>query len=377
MWLALAFFQESYVYYMMGIGRADAAIHWRIGVQSAERLAYGEWPFGPGIPLGNRAYVAYLAVLRFLTGASIHTPVMINGFAAFAGGLALVRALARLFPYGNRRSSWFLVLIFFPSTVFWTTSNMKEGFMYWGVCQILAAIVQAPVSGRITASFSTIAGAAVTAILRPHIAVIWLSSGAVAFTLMRGKRGWAIAMILLLPVVSTMTEVFVGRNLLSPGEAIQVMETQFKGLDDPRAGSHIDYGPEGPTFFVSGFTSIFFRPFPWQIGSLRVLVASAETWSLTILLFVAWLTATPYQRSYLLRLPAVWAAVVVCFFFSIIFTYLPNEGLMVRQRVQMVPALLVLALLPYLARDYLNVLPSILYLRSRISEDLMGSGRRK
>jgi len=62
---------------------------------------------------------------------------------------------------------------------------------------------------------------------------------------------------------------------------------------------------------------------------------------------------TPWERRLALKTPAIQAAILVCIVFSIFFTYLPNEGLMVRQRVQMIPALLVLSLFPILLRSFL------------------------
>jgi hypothetical protein len=47
-------------------------------------------------------------------------------------------------------------------------------------------------------------------------------------------------------------------------------------------------------------------------------------------------------------------SILAILMFSVIFTYLPNEGLLVRQRVQVVPGLLVLALLPFITETFLR-----------------------
>ena len=54
------------------------------------------------------------------------------------------------------------------------------------------------------------------------------------------------------------------------------------------------------------------------------------------------------------RNPAIWVACLVCIPFFAFFTYTVNEGLIVRQRIQLYPALLVLLATPILQRSELN-----------------------
>jgi hypothetical protein len=353
-WICLAFFIEDYVYLMLGITRADAAIHWRAALEAVQKLDKGQWPFHRTVPLGNEAYVAYLTFLRMFLGATNYFAIALNGFLAFLGGLTLARALTRVFPLGRGREKWLALLIFCPSTVFWTTSNMKEGLMYWAVCQMLAPLIEAPTKGRAPFSFMSIMGVGVAGIFRPHIAMIWVFAAAFVGLLLRGKKSWAIILILFMPVVFLALRAFIGSSLMSPDEALAAMERQYRGLATCGAGSSINYGPGGPIFFVSGFLATFFRPLPWEINSFRTLIACAETWGLTILLILAWLQMTSYERRQLFRVPAVWVSILICLFFSVIFSYLPVEGLIVRQRVQMIPGLLVAALCPWLLREQIR-----------------------
>lgn len=350
-WICLAFFIEDYVYLMLGITRADAAVHWRAALEATRKLEEGQWPFQRTIPLGNEAYVAYLTFLRFFLGATNYFAIATNGFLAFVGGLTLARALTRVFPLGSGREKWLTILIFCPSTVFWTTSNMKEGLMYWAVCQMLAPFLEASTRGRAPFSLMSIMGVAVAGIFRPHIAMIWVFAAAFIGLMFRGKKSWAIVLILFMPVVFLALRIFVGSSLMSPDEALEAMEKQYRGLATPGAGSYIDYGSGGPIFFVSGFLATFFRPLPWEIKSLRTFIACAETWGLSILLIVAWLKMTAYERRQLFRFPAIWVSIIICLFFSIMFSYLPVEGLIVRQRIQMIPGVLVAALAPLLLRE--------------------------
>jgi hypothetical protein len=130
-------------------------------------------------------------------------------------------------------------------------------------------------------------------------------------------------------------------------------EQQGRVLGQFGGGSAIEYETSGPIFFVSGFVSLFFRPFPWQLGSLRMVLAFLDTWVTTALLLgsIIWMIKPEGRPS--LKLPEVQVAILASILFCIFFSYLPNEGLMVRQRVQAVPALLTLVVLPrWQRRDF-------------------------
>jgi hypothetical protein len=130
-------------------------------------------------------------------------------------------------------------------------------------------------------------------------------------------------------------------------------EQQGKVLGQVGGGSTIEYGPSGPIFFVSGFVALFFRPFPWQLGSLRMILAFFDTWVTTALLLGSIIWMIKPEGRYSLKLSEVQVAIVASILFCIFFSYLPNDGLMVRQRVQVVPALLTLVVLPrWQRRDF-------------------------
>jgi hypothetical protein len=65
----------------------------------------------------------------------------------------------------------------------------------------------------------------------------------------------------------------------------------------------------------------------------------------------SWIRMKGFERLSMLKMPEIRVALVACVLFCIFLSFLPNDGLMVRQRVQVVPALLALLVLPYLKRD--------------------------
>lgn len=354
-WLVYAWISENYVYYLLGLSRADAGVHWCRAMEMSEDLAKGLWPFGDSLPLSNQAYDAYLAWLNYLTGATATSAVVINAFFGFLGGLTLARVFVTGFVYVRGIEYWLYFVIFFPSTVFWTTSNMKEGFMYWSVCQIISLMPAISHREAISVRFSSLAGVAVGAILRPHVCAAWLMSCGAVELLQRGKRMlFVLLLIVAIPLTLGGLQRITGAEVTSPELVVQRLSERASGLSDPTQGSHIDYGPGGSMFFVSGFTAVFFRPFPWEIRSTRTFISSIETWALTILITAGWFKAGRVQRRWLLRMPIIRASVLAIIAFSVMFSYLPNEGLLVRQRIQVVPGLMALAFFPFITANYLR-----------------------
>ena len=298
-WLAYAFIAEEYVNDLLGMVSMDANVHWTQAQNAADELARNNWPFASGLPFGNEAYVVYLAYVYLLTGCTPILPIAINALFAFWGGLVLARSLADMLAFSPRKVVWFLLIIFFPSTVFWATSNLKEAFMYWGGCQIFSIVFA---SGGNASSFlnpGAIAGVIVTAIVRPHICAIWLGACASVNFFQRGQRIYAVLLLMFLPVIEGGLQRTAGVELSAPTSALERLSRQQSlQLGGEAGGSKIEYGEEGAIFFVSGFTSIFFRPFPWEIRSLRVFTSSVETWAVTLLLIFGWVRMTPFERRF-------------------------------------------------------------------------------
>jgi len=376
LWVFYSVFGEGYLYQMMGLSPMDAYVHWSQACSAATELAKGNWPFSRTIPLANEAYGAYLAILIYITGLSYHVAVAINGFFAFWGGLVLAKSLSAMFVRTKVKSSLLLLVIFFPSSIFWTTSNLKEAFMYWSACQIFALTFSRAVGLQAIVTPGAVAAVIVGGLFRPHVCLVWLGSCAGVMLFRRGQKIYALLMLMTLPVMMAGLQAVVGADVSTPVAAIEHWSQKGAVLASPEAASNIEFGEGGPVFFVSGFTSIFFRPFPWQIRSLRILIAALETWALTMVLAIGWWRMSPMERSVAIRLPPVQAAALVCILFSVFFTYMPNEGMMVRQRVQMVPALMILAFVPYLLRNYMQQRFSAQRYSGRVSYSMPGTATR-
>ena len=67
-----------------------------------------------------------------------------------------------------------------------------------------------------------------------------------------------------------------------------------------------------------------------------------------------WLKMHKEERRDILRFPEIQAALIALAWGSFLLSYFPNTGLLMRQRVQMVPAILILAFTPILYRAWMK-----------------------
>ncbi|HMK35401.1 MAG TPA: hypothetical protein VK463_10065 [Desulfomonilaceae bacterium] len=350
---------------VLGAPWMDAYYHDAVARNLLESIHRGDWSaFWDHFRIGNNAYHCYLSLL-FYTGASIYTPTAINGWLAFWAGLILAYHFCATWPWPGNRHFLLFWTIFCPSVVFWCTVNLKESIMYWSVTNLfVASFVPAGHKyspGRIVL---TVVAIAAGILLRPHVLAGWVLAVAVIMILHRGRR------LLAVVVMSSLPLVFAGVQDLAPVdlslEATNVAETHFTNLQQIKAqGTRIEYKEEHPIFFVSGFVSAFFRPFPWTVGSGRMLASCCEIWTMTLLIFFAWYNLSMEERKFVLKLPMIQVAILGSLWMCALLTYYPNEGLMIRQRVQMVPGLLALAVLPSSIR-YFNLAKKDWVKRSRL-----------
>ena len=108
------------------------------------------------------------------------------------------------------------------------------------------------------------------------------------------------------------------------------------------AGTSTDLSPSR---FPLAFMNVMFRPFPWQATNAQALVAAAEATVLLGLFVLGWRRILNGART-ILESPYV----IVCACYTVLFVYgfssFANFGILVRQRVQVLPFFLVLLAFP-------------------------------
>jgi hypothetical protein len=350
LWLLYAVVAEPFSR-LLGAPWMDALAH----AVSGQRLVVGMETHGwsalrDHYATGNRAYQCACALVMW-TGASFISMAAISGFLAFWGGLILVRSFCTVGPFPANKPLYLALTIFCPSVVYWGTMPLKESPMFWTSCVILSACFREPGQPFIRKLPLVLVALFVGSILRPVVTTGWALAACAAGVLNSGHRMAAIATIACLPMLFAAFQSQI-KYRLQLESAMEVAEQQSANLGAIREQGSLIEGEGGkPIFFVSGFISAFVRPFPWDVNSVRVLLGAVEVWGMTLLILLAWGRSTWRIALQTVRIPAFGVAVLAAGWMCALLSYYPNQGLVLRQRVQMIPALLALVMLPLLVKQ--------------------------
>lgn len=316
-----------------------------------EKLGQGDYSavlrsfFSPG----RWFYVSLQGLIYYFTGATSHSIMAINSFMAFWGSLTLSR-LIYSFSVGSvkHRTILLFFLVFTPSVVFWSSCNLKEGLMYWSICTIYSLVIRSGSNMRFQQYCLLFSGIFIGTLLRPHIIAAWILSVLLIKSFDRKFwRNGIILFALFILLAGVTNEDFESVNI---EENIKMANRQKDRLIQKGDDSTFDYGERGPIYVISGAVNIAFRPFPWCIKDFKTLFASLEIWTISIGIIIGWVTMSWSTMKSSLQKPSVRVALLVCIPIFFFFTFLPNEGLIARQRIMVFPALLVLFATPILQR---------------------------
>ena len=338
------------------LGPADANAYHRAGAQIASEFRAFEFS-GPYFQEHIPEFVG-TPFIRLITGVfyTFTGPTKLGGFILFSWlgfwGLCLCyRAFRTAVPNGNHRL-YAVFLFFMPSLVFWPSSIGKEAWMQLtiGICAYAVALI---LTHKRAGFVLLIVGVAASAAVRPHIALIVFFSLCMAY-LIRPSSSLADRTGMLTKLVGIVILVVIGGVLVGRTQSFFEVEGQGSGAVDQvltqveeqtgEADSEFDNPrSSSPVQFPAAAVTVLFRPFPFEAGSAVALIASLEGLVLLVLL----VRSVPRWRL-VPRIPyAVFAATyTVLFIFA--FSALSNFGILVRQRTQLLPLVLVIAALPAL-----------------------------
>ena len=336
-------------------GQADAAAYSRIGGALARQFRNGDFV----IDLGRR--VQGTGFIEIVTGAvyTVTGATDIGGFFVFAWmgfwGLYLFhRAFVRACPDGDH---WRYALLVFllPSLLFWPSSIGKEAWMCLGLGLVAYAGSRMLTGARGGLPLLAL-GCLGLGMVRPHIAALVGFAVFLAFVVRRTPEGSSI----LAPIGKFAMILILGAGMVY---AVGQLQTFF-GVDDfntdaiqlqldevarqtGQGGSAFRTSSTdlSPSRFPEAFVGVMFRPFPWQANNAQALIAAAESGFILVIFVTSWRRILGSLRA-VVRTPYV----VLCCTYTVLFVYgfsaFSNAGILVRQRVQVLPFVLVLVCMP-------------------------------
>lgn len=358
---AVKIFVAPVVRYWMAFGlyggTADAGTYHDAGVILAPLFRHGIYAH-----LGPVSGTRFIEILTGQVYAFIG-PTRLGGFMVFSwfgflGCYLFYRAYRLAYPDGNGRR-YALLVFFFPTMLFWTSSIGKEAFMMLGLGAAALGTAQL-VAGRFRGLVWLALGIWGAAIVRPHMALIagvglavaapiaLLAGGSGGERRHRSRLGGAVLVLALLLAGSTvigLAENFLGLQSLNAESAQEKLD--LVNQQTAEGGSTFTTrSPNNPLGFVIDGVTVLFRPFPVEAHNLQALLAGLEGVAILVVFCVGFRRRLSRLPRALLERPYTAFALVYTFAFIYAFSSINNFGILVRQRSQLLPVLFVVLCIP-------------------------------
>jgi hypothetical protein len=340
----------AFVYYS---GDADVVLY------SAEGKMLATWFWHGGLvpqltfPLIGTGFISVLTgIIYTLIGPTIVGAFVLYSWLAFWGLYFCYRAFRTSIPDADYRRYAALVL-FLPSLLFWSSGIGKGAWMTLCIGLALLGVARL-ISTTPRAVLPLLSGLGGSALVRPHITallVVALVAGVLARRTVNAN--------LLTPIVRVSTVgilVVCSAVMLSFAASFLKLDTlSLDSVEQVRDTNLQNTGIGGSTFTAIAVrspldlpwaaTTVLFRPFLWEAKSLVILTSAVESFLLVLFFALTWRRWCQVPRL-LRRYPYVMTALVAVLLFVVAFSTVGNFGLVVRQRVMILPLLLIFLCLP-------------------------------
>ncbi|WP_148074561.1 hypothetical protein [Bythopirellula goksoeyrii] len=349
---------------------ADSILHEEIARTVADLLHSGDYAEALSyFAIGNPAYQFFLGVFYTLTGAPEFVTCAVNSFLAYWGVLALLEIYCLISKCRTAPHQMVYFYMLLPSALVWTSANLKEGPVFWGISMLLYRLAwDRRTAGRLRRGFPLL-GFAVVAVLRPHIALLWCLAIFGIGVLRTRSMGAAVVALTGLIVGCVLVQQLRPELIASVSSdgVNDSLDSRYETLTSSEKYASRHFTAVSPTPVLTGLSLIMFRPWPTEVLSLAELFAGLEVWCLASFGAYNW-CRTRHRLRCLLDWDMV-AMLLVLVLFGFFFTYMYNMGLVVRQRIMVFPALLYVY-----AKPLLDSKSKVVNLRIPLGRRFAGSG---
>jgi hypothetical protein len=294
--------------------------------------------YGHATGLSTVFVINFVQFLKSYFGGSILDHMLLFQAMGFWGILFILRAFDDIHEeLGQPTFNRLYLLLFLPGLHYWTSAIGKDAPVFLGVAMCTWAAF------RLQARYLIFgAGVAVLLLVRPHIALLALI--ALALTLLLGRNtslmmrvGLGVVVLAGIgSVIGLVEDTVSGLSLSNTDSMSQFLESKSQVSEESGA----DLAITGASFPVKLF-SLLFRPFFIDATGMFGYVASLENVVLLMLILTLvrrFRTALGVTRSAMFARFAIFFAAMLIFLLALV-NY--NVGLGLRQKMMMMPALLV------------------------------------
>jgi hypothetical protein len=342
-------FLHLFVDYALYEGVADARRYSTQGAALAAQFWQGDFVPHLDIPLTGTGFIIVLTgIIYALIGPTIVGGYLVYSWLAFWGLYFCYRAFRTAMPGADHRR-YALLVLFLPSLLFWSSGIGKGAWMT--LCTGLALLGAARLlSSTPRSTLPLLAGLGGSALVRPHITallVVALLSGVLVRRTVNATLLSPIARVTTIGVLVAVGAVavssaasFLNLDTVSADSLTQALDATQQKTSDIGKSTFTAHVVHSPLDLPGALVTVLFRPFPWEAKSLVILASSVESSLLIGFIALSWRRWRQVPRL-VRRYPYVMLALMAVVLFVTAFSTLGNFGLLVRERVTILPLVLV------------------------------------
>lgn len=329
----------------------DAQVYHSLGVYVASFIKqYGELPFVPSKELfsGTTHYIIQTGVFYYIFGSYYNMMRVIDSFISFIGVILYSIIIDRTIINKKRIDDHlYLFLLFFPSINYWTSIHGKDPWMFFYIALGFFSAYKIFQKLELISVFGLLFAIAGMMWIRPHIAGIFVLTLIVYLFIINKKKyskilpGIAIFTLSTLLLVITGWIIIKGFKIHSINDITTFIIKQGKitstlgnsRIKLPKIVSLTDWA----IYFPYGLVTVIFRPFVWESRSVFSLISAIEN-----LFFLAFLLF--YLKDKKLKPKTeigIFSLIYILIFVGIFYPASGNLGTLVRQRIQVIPAIFI------------------------------------
>ncbi|MGA2522427.1 MAG: hypothetical protein ABSG81_16595 [Acidimicrobiales bacterium] len=294
--------------------------------------------------LGQGSVSIAAGVVMAIVGVNKLALFFVFSWFAFLATLGFYKAFTVTFPEGDRkRYAW--MVFFLPSLLFWTAGPSKETMMYlsMGMMALGAArVLQHKRGGAVLLVVGTVVGIYV----RPQELLLFMCAFAIAGLFRRRAadrklRGLRRIGVMLLQGALLLVAVSLSQEL---GKHAPIFNLNQLARNNVGQASSLNYHP-GPTGYPKDVYTVIFDPMPWSAHGNTQRLAAFENFVILVLILTSMRRLRRLVKAAFVR-PYVMMSVIYSIAFPYAFAALNNLGLIDRERVLLLPFLIVPLAIP-------------------------------
>jgi len=325
-------------------GRGDFGRYFRAGLSLGDSYC-GLLPLelGPGRLWGTPFVEKVSCVALLLVGPSLRAEFVVFSCFATVGLVLITVAALRAFDNVNRPRLAVLIL-FWPSLVFWPSSVGKEALILLAVGLVVYGWCGTGTRSRVR-WLPLGSGLALAMLIRPHIALMigvalgvadWLAP-LQRITTTRIVRGIGLALVAAVVAASAIQQLGV--------EAEQEALSEFirdRSARTVQGGSRMEVS-SGPAVVPMAFVNVLARPFLWEAHNPLAVLSAIEVlffwWLIWRRRTDVWVMLQRWRHNRFLLFIVPLTAVLIFFYGA----FVSNMGILARQRVIVLPFMFIIA----------------------------------